>query len=261
MSLNWIDVTEIPINVLLLMEKEQIGWFPGWLPEKELGIVFTNHPHIAWYFMHKNPNVKDWVNMVIQQTQDQNDPVVIKQAEKTVLNAMQDLVIYVWKPEVYDQLDFLDWDPQQLLSITNFKGKTVIDIGSGTGKQSFIALSSGAKTVFSIEPVENLRHYMTKKAQEQGYNNLYCLNGVITKIPLPDNIADITMEGHVLGDNLKAEMEEMERVTKPGGCIIHIPGNTDRDNEIHQMLLNYGYQWERFEEPGDGIKRKYWKVK
>jgi hypothetical protein len=52
----------------------------------------------------------------------------------------------------------------------------------------------------------------------------------------------------------------MARVTKPGGMVILCPGNNDRDNEAHDFLTSRGFAWSRFEEPGDGMKRKYWKV-
>jgi len=49
-------------------------------------------------------------------------------------------------------------------------------------------------------------------------------------------------------------------VTRPGGMMILCPGNNDRDTEAHRYLVSQGFAWSRFEEPGDGIKRKYWKV-
>ena len=261
MPLNWMDMQAVPINVLLLLEREQIGWLPGWLNEEALGRVFKAHPHIAWYFAHKNPDVKSWVNKVQESAAPESDPQKVYQAEQQILNSMQDLVIYAWNPQVYDALDFLNWPASEVTDLVDFKGKTVVDIGSGTGKQVAIALEAGAKDVIAVEPVANLRYYMTEKFMKQGYHNLHCIDGIITDIPLPDAIADIVMEGHVVGDVPEQELAEMERITKPGGMLIHAPGNNDKDNEIHQAYLERGYQWSRFEEPGDGTKRKYWKVK
>lgn len=67
------------------------------------------------------------------------------------------------------------------------------------------------------------------------------------------------MGGHVFGDTPEEEYKELLRVTKPGGMIILCPGNGDKDNEIHRFLVDKGFEWSRFEEPRDGIKRKYWK--
>ncbi|MBU1291701.1 hypothetical protein KJ898_07920, partial [bacterium] len=74
-----------------------------------------------------------------------------------------------------------------------------------------------------------------------------------------DNFADIVMGGYVFGDNKEAEHKEMERVTKKGGIVIYCPGNDDLDNERHQFLVNKGYKWSKFETPGKGMKRKYWR--
>ena len=51
------------------------------------------------------------------------------------------------------------------------------------------------------------------------------------------------------------------RVTKKNGMIILCPGNNDEDNDIHKYLISKGFSWSVFEEPTDGNKRKYWKIK
>jgi len=82
----------------------------------------------------------------------------------------------------------------------------------------------------------------------------------MTSIPLPAGFADITMAGHVFGDDPVQEYAELARITRVGGMIILCPGNNDADNDIHRALVEYGFHWSRFEEPGDGWKRKYWKI-
>jgi len=41
--------------------------------------------------------------------------------------------------------------------------------------------------------------------------------------------------------------------------MILCPGNRDEDNERHRFLVSEGFCWGRFEEPVDGMMRKYWK--
>ena len=33
MSADWMDVSSLPFNTLLLLERVQLSWFPGWVPE------------------------------------------------------------------------------------------------------------------------------------------------------------------------------------------------------------------------------------
>jgi ubiquinone/menaquinone biosynthesis C-methylase UbiE len=176
-----------------------------------------------------------------------------------VLDMINDLVVYVVDATIYDNLPFLGWDSNELTSLVDFSGKTVIDIGSGTGRLAFTAAEKAA-AVFAVEPVGNLRYYLKEKARKLGFRNVYVVDGLITDLPFPDGFADVTMEAHVFGDAYEAEHQEMRRVTRAGGMVIHCPGNNDRDDEVHHFLAAQGYQWSRFEEPTDGMKRKYWKM-
>ena len=185
-------------------------------------------------------------------------PVEIRQAEVEILASMTDLVIYAVDPSIYDNLPFLNWDSSELLGLTDFSGKTVIDVGAGTGKLTFLAAEK-AQVVFAVEPVTSLRNFLKQKAIAQNLTNVYTMDGLITEIPFPPDFADITMAGHVFGEYLEREYQELSRVTKPGGTIILCPGNNDLDNEVHQFLVSHGFEWSRFEEPGAGMKRKYWK--
>ncbi|MDR0849855.1 MAG: hypothetical protein LBN07_00005 [Christensenellaceae bacterium] len=72
--------------------------------------------------------------------------------------------------------------------------------------------------------------------------------------------ADIVMGGHVFGDHLQQELDELLRVTKPGGVIILILGNIDKDNAKHKFLLDRGFKFSKFYRPV-GLKRKYWLIK
>jgi ubiquinone/menaquinone biosynthesis C-methylase UbiE len=140
-------------------------------------------------------------------------------------------------------------------------GRIVLDIGSGTGKLAFIAAQNAAAAVYPVEPVGNLRVFLREKASRLGYKHVYPGDGLITQIPFADGFADITLCGHVYGDKPEGELAELERVTRPGGMVILCPGTSMTENSTHEVLAAHGYQWAIFEEPGDGPKRKYWKVK
>jgi SAM-dependent methyltransferase len=259
MSLNWTDVTDLSINVLLLLESVQLSWLPGWLPEPELGIALTANPAVEWYLRHKNPDLNDWVDRVLQQANPDTAPEGIRQAELTILRSINDLVVYAVNPQIYADLPFQGWDSSELSSLVDFNEKTVIDVGAGTGRLTFVAAEAGACPVFAVEPVGNLRAFIKETVRERGLRDVYTMDGLITDMPFPANFSDIVMAGHVFGDHPEAEYAELVRVVKPDGMVILCPGNNDVDDGRHQFLVNQGFAWSRFEEPGDGIKRKYWK--
>jgi SAM-dependent methyltransferase len=260
MPREWMDVSHLSFNAILLLEQVQLSWLPGWLPEKELQIALRANPVVEWYFRHKCPQVNEWLDRVMAVDPDVvHSPTEIRHAEVAILASMTDLIIYAVDPSVYDTLPFLNWDPNELLGQIDFTGKIVIDVGAGTGKLTFLA-SEKAEVVFAIEPVTNLRDFIKRKAISKHRDNVYTMDGLITEIPFPPGFADITMAGHVFGEYLDREYQELSRVTKPSGMIILCPGNNDLDNDVHQFLVSHGFEWSRFEEPGAGLKRRYWKV-
>ena len=259
MPVNWLDVSSLSFNTLLLLEKVQLSWFPGWLPETELAIALSGNPVVEWYLRHKCPRLNDWLDGVMTKAGDQQsfDNAVIRQAEVVIMIAINDLLTYVVDPAAYDAQPFLAWDAQELVSLVDFTGQIVIDIGSGTGRLALIAAKKAA-TVYAVEPVTNLREYLQDKARKQGLRHVFAVDGLITDLPFADGFADITMGGHVFGDQPEEEYVEMVRVTKPGGLLILCPGSTDREDERYRFLIGKGFEWSRFEEPGAGVVRKYW---
>ena len=261
MPVNWMDTKNLSFNNLLLLERVQISWLEG-LPAEAMPAMATAlkaNPTVAWYLNHKCPPISPWLNKLNALADPDNKPETIYAAEQQVLKTINDWLVYVVEPHIYDNQPFLEWDDQELTSPVDFEGKIVLDIGSGTGRLAFLA-AQNAFAVYPVEPVANLRLYIKEKAKDLGFNNVYPVDGLITDIPFHDNFADITMGGHVFGDNPENELLELERVTRPDGIAILCPGNNDKDNQAHHLLVDNGYHWSRFEEPEDGTKRKYWKT-
>lgn len=261
MSGKWMDVSDLSFNTLLLLEEVELSWLPGWLPERELQIALTANPVVEWYMRHKCSQLNEWLDSLMSSNSDgkRYSFSEIRQAEVKILSTMTDLVVYAIDPSVYDAQPFLNWDSTELLAVVDFTGKIVIDVGTGTGRLAFV-VAEIAKSVFAVEPVTNLRTYLKQEAHARNLGNVYAMDGLITDIPFPYQFADITMAGHVFGVDLDDEYNEMTRVTKSGGTIILCPGNNDIDNDVHQFLVSHGFEWSRFSEPQDGVKRKYWKT-
>ena len=253
--LDWMDVSDLSFRSLLLLERVQLSWLPRWISPRELGIALRANPVVTWYVTHKCPEIAAWVEQVLRDAPLSEDPHA---AEVEVMRQMVDMLVYVVDPSVYDAQPFLAWDSRELTDLVDFTGATVLDIGSGTGRLTLVAAQRAA-VVFAVEPVENLRRYLREKARGRGLRNVYPVDGLITDIPFPDGFSDITIGGHVFGDDPEAEIREVLRVTRAGGTVIACPGNGDVDNETHDVFRAHGFEWGTFEEPRDGVKRKYWK--
>jgi len=261
MQLNWIEVKNLSFNVLLLLERVQLSWFPGWVPETELAIALRANPVVEWYLRHKCPQLNEWLDKVVLAKADNSDlsKDEVRRAEMAVMQSLNDLLVYVVDPTIYDTQPFLDWASDELVSLVDFTDKIVIDVGAGTGRLT-LTVAPMAAHVFAVEPVANLRIHLKAQATGKGLRNVFPVDGLITEIPFPDQFADITMGGHVFGDHPEEECRELLRVTKLGGMVILCPGNDDQDNTVHRFLVSQGFEWSRFEEPVDGTKRKYWKT-
>lgn len=259
MSLNWIDVSSLSFNALLLLERVQLSWFPGWVPEPELAIALKRNSAVEWYLRNKCPELNEWLDKVVANAEVNSDPTAdeVRQAEMAIMRTINDLLVYVVDPAAYDALPFHKWDSDELISLAEFKEKTVIDVGSGTGRLAF-AVAADAAQVFAVDPVTSLRRYIRQRARERRLSNVFPVDGLLTQIPLPDDFADITMAGHVFGGQPGEEYQELSRVTKQGGKVILCPGNIDEDNSVHDILISRGFSWARFELPDEGWRRKYW---
>lgn len=259
MPVKWINTTKLSFKNLLLLEKWQIELFSKRPFNKDLAIALKANPEVEWFLRHKCLEISDWLDKVLSIETIGGNTEDIRKSELAILDEVNDWLTYAVDPAIYDNQPFLKWDPTELLNLINFSGKVILDIGSGTGKLAFL-VADKAKTIYAVEPIENLRYWMKNKAREKKLNNFYVVDGFIESLPFPNKFADVVMSGHVFGDNLGKENQELERIVKKGGMIIHCPGNNDENNETHQFLVSHGYKWSRFKEPDDGTKRKYWKI-
>ncbi len=255
--LGWKDVSKYDFKVITLFEAIQLEWLFKWRKHEELSVLLNKYPEVSWFIKYKNPKIKGLVEQVEAMHSDLS---YSRELEERFICSLEDWIVYVIDPNSYDQHSHNNWDPNELLGIIDFNGKTVIDIGSGTGKQTFI-VAPLAESVYSVEPIGNLRTFISDKRDLLGYKNIFVVDGLMTKLPYPDAFADIVMSGHVFGDHFDLEFIEMSRVLKPGGMMILIPGNDDKDNDTHKYLVDKGFEFSVFLEPGDGYKRKYWLTK
>ena len=257
-GLGWLDVSDLDFNALLLLEPLHAAYLSERQPDAVMGTALTAHPAVSWYLGQIYPPIQAYLDRCLALANLYPTPEELRQAELSVLDTMQDWLIYVLDPAGYDQLAFLAWDDDSLLSMADFRDKVVLDIGSGTGRLAFV-VAPYARVVYAVEPVANLRRYLLEKRVRLGFENVFPIDGFLTQIPLADSFADILMAGHVFGDDFDAEYAEMQRVVRPGGLILLHPGtNATSESAAHRFLIDKGFEFATFEEPGDGLKRKYW---
>ena len=88
MPVNWMDITDLSFNVLLLLEREQLAWLPGWLPEPAFATALKANPVVEWYLRHKNPKLDPWIDKVLPQANPKAAHREIRDAEEIILRAI-----------------------------------------------------------------------------------------------------------------------------------------------------------------------------
>jgi ubiquinone/menaquinone biosynthesis C-methylase UbiE len=122
--------------------------------------------------------------------------------------------------------------PRALREIADFSGKTVIELGAGTGRvTSILAPLAGRVLAFDRSPhmLERARAYLS----EQPRCNVLLAEADSLAVPLPDSSAEVLVEGWSFGHSVSREagdwkkaaeeiLAESLRLVKPGGTLILI---------------------------------------
>jgi hypothetical protein len=92
MPQNWIDVSSLSFKTVLLLEKVQLSWFPGWLPETELAIALRANPVVEWFMRHKCPELNGWIDGVMSEVEENElfEPEETRRAEEVIMKTIND---------------------------------------------------------------------------------------------------------------------------------------------------------------------------
>ena len=227
-----------------------------------MAIALAGNPAVHWYVLNKCPEWQEYYRTLVNKAPDDCSREAIRDSEIYVLDALDWTVVYVY-PDIMENLPYIkDWDDERLLSITDFKNKTVLDIGSGTGRLAF-AVAAVVKTVYASEPVDRLREYMREKQKRLNVDNVYVVDGTVEMLPFPDESFDIVVTGHAAGDDYEAAWREMSRVTKLGGYVIDCQGEDDRKKPEgpSKVLIKLGFEHSHYVSKTGGDVYRYWKQK
>lgn len=101
------------------------------------------------------------------------------------------------------------------------EGETVVDLGSGSGMDSFIAASRVGRTgkVIGIDMTDAQRSNAERLRDRDGFKNVTYLKGYIEAAPLPDGSADVVISNGVfnLSPDKPKVFREAARLLRPGG--------------------------------------------
>lgn len=250
MSLNWINPEDYSFNSFLLMERFQIRLMMelgGWRNERaewrrSMGVALNANPAVMWYLKSRCPECSSLIEELASDTPEAKDAEQIRKAEVYALNSVEDFVIYTTPEVMAEKCDFiLGWNKERLFELADLTGKTVLDVGAGSGRLTFAAAEKAA-WVYASEPVGKLREFMRDKIVKECIQNVRVLDGMADALPYPDNTFDIVMSGHVIGDDYEAEIAELTRVCKPGGWLLDCPGDSVYDMRLDDDEVSRGFE-------------------
>ena len=245
LGLGWLKPEEYSFNSLLLLERFQLRYTLGReKPEfaEAMGIALAANPVVAWYIARRCPECAHIVERLAAGAPKDVSAEELRRAEVFVLASMEDFVIYTTPEKMAEGCDFIrGWSKERLFALADFNGKTVLDIGAGSGRLAFAAAEKAAM-VYAVEPVGTLRDFMRDEAARLGIGNIRVTDGFVGNLPYPDATFDIVMSGHVVGDHIDAELAEIARVTKPVGWMLNVPGDELRDHKPWMEITARGFE-------------------
>jgi SAM-dependent methyltransferase len=155
-------------------------------------------------------------------------------------------LLYRLEPELYERLvaaerlhpGVLEWLPRQ--------AERIVEVAAGTGRLT-LELLDGTPEVVAIEPAAPLRAILNEKLgrSEHGHR-ARVIDGFFDDLPVADDWADVVVACSAVtpaaGHGGERGLAEMERVCRPGGCVVIV-----WPNEL-TWLGSHGYRHVSFDD-------------
>ena len=150
--------------------------------------------------------------------------------------------------EVYSNAGRVREHLERVLDLT---GKRVLEIGAGTGRDSFPLVAAGAK-VTQLDYAENSLRLL-KQVSEQDRVPVHIVGGDTFALPFPDGTFDVVFHQglleHFRHDDARRLLVENARVLKPGGLLlVDVPQRYHAYTVVKHLLIaldRWFAGWER----------------
>lgn len=147
-------------------------------------------------------------------------------------------VLHISSDELYDSLGYdkelLEQLPEEvrlglscgnpLESLALKEGETLLDLGSGTGMDVFIARLKfpQAGTLYGMDMLSEMVEKAERVRDKKGFSNIEFRVGTLTDMPFPDASIDTVISNCVINlePDKKKVYEEIYRVLRPGGRFV-----------------------------------------
>lgn len=155
-----------------------------------------------------------------QQTPTTNER---EMARGTVLERLFWELVYWKNPEDYERLTAGEQVHLGALDVARVHGAVVLDAGAGAGRLT-LPLARRARRVYAMDAAPPLLRLLEGKIAAAGARNVELLRGLFRRVPLPDDSVDAVIACSAFGPQEvrggKRGLDELQRVTRPGGRIV-----------------------------------------
>jgi SAM-dependent methyltransferase len=154
-------------------------------------------------------------------------------------------LLYRLEPELYERLVAAERLHPAVLAWLPNDVERIVEVGAGTGRLT-LELVERAREVLAIEPAGPLREILNHKLLRADHGHrARVVHGFFDDLPVADDYADVVVACSALtpapGHGGEAGLAEMERVCRPGGCVVIV-----WPNEV-PWLAAHGYRYVSFD--------------